>query len=94
MEQTQHEALSVDVDVTNNEPVDAGPMNPFPVDVKQPPTLPSDWRNDVNLAEINATVSTESYLPEIGKIARDLIRGSDEKLGIAVAAYNSASLYP
>jgi hypothetical protein len=31
------------------------------------------------------------YLPEIGRLAKELLRGADEKVGIAVAAYNSVS---
>lgn len=34
---------------------------------------------------------TPNLLPEIGRLAKEVIRGADEKIGIASGCYNSAS---
>ncbi len=93
-------SLQVDIDNINDKSLDAGLVNPIRIDDQQPPsdTMPPPGVNldkGAKPAETEhpstsiANIPAESYLPQIGLMARDLIRGSDEKVGIAVAAYNS-----
>lgn len=93
-------SLQVDIDNINDKSLDAGLVNPIRIDDQQPPsdTMPPPGVNldkGAKPAETEhpstsiANIPAESYLPQIGLIARDLIQGSDEKVGIAVAAYNS-----
>ena len=47
---------------------------------------------DVEMAE--TPVKASSLLPEIGKLAREIVRNGEEKVALAIGAYNAVSIHP
>jgi hypothetical protein len=98
---TEVDIVNGDTDVVHNESTE-GELATRPMDDKPPlssetpptsnPQINLDSNDTTQPANTIPNISPKSYLPEIGKIARDLIRGSDEKVGIAVAAYNAVCI--